>query len=110
MKKLAAAPIKDNRGRLRLDWLRDKVAARSLVHMGWHPMDCHRAKWSKCKEVADDNCKAIQIDGKATKRPGQKVRNYWACGCTGMHDPENENCDYGLVTLLVRSLGEDRAN
>ena len=70
VKKIAMAPIRDHRGRLRYDWLRDKVAARCLIHMGWHPKDCHRAKWSMCEEVPDGKKTAIRINGKATKREG----------------------------------------
>ena len=114
VRKIAASTIRDHRGRVRLDWLRQKVAAFSLIHMGWHPMDCFRANWTMCKEIQPRHngriCPAIQINGHATKRRGQAVRNYWACGCQNEHDEENDMCEYGLVKRLVASLGEDRAN
>ena len=115
VKKIAQSKIRDKRGRVVNELLRDKVAAFSLIHMGFHPEDCVRANWTKCKRVTHDDIsgirkQAIEIKGKATKRPGQKVRNHWACGCERHHNPENDMCELALVDKLVESLGEERAN
>jgi len=37
------------------------------------------------------------------------VTNMITCGCQGKHDPENDNCEYGMLTYLTDELG-DRAN
>ena len=88
-----------------------------MIHMGWHPVDCHRLDWTMCEEIpggadpARGICQpCIKVNMRATKRPGQKARNYFCCGCQTKHDPDNDACEYGLVKRLVDSLGEDKAN
>ena len=116
VKQVARAPIRDRKGRIVNSWLRDKVAAFCLIHMGWHPVDCKRVNWQCCQEVTHEDPftgltkPALQARGVATKRPGQKVRNYWACGCAKHHNPDNDFCEYGLVKRLIASLGEERAS
>jgi len=113
VKTIAKARVKDRRGRLRKDWLRDKVAAFALIHMGWHPVDCERAKLSNCEEKTFE-CNfsglqkpCLQVNGVATKRPGQVVRNFFTCGCQKKHDPNNVHCEYAMVKMLMEELGED---
>ena len=95
--------------------LRDKVAANCHIHMGFHPIDCHRAnstKMTRLPTAGPEGRPAVRLDGVATKRPGQLVRNYFVCGCPigQPHNPNNDMCELALVDHLVESLGEDRAN
>jgi len=117
VKKIANAPIRDRHGNINKAWLRDKVAAFALIHCGWHPIDCHRTNWKNCKEVlggidpSRGLCQpCIKINMRATKRPGQRARNYFVCGCHNKHDLDNDSCEYGLVKKLIEDLGEEKAN
>ena len=114
IKKIANARVRDKRGRIRKDWVRDKAAAFALIHMGWHPVDCKRLKLPMCEEKRVE-CQftglqkpCLQVNGVATKRPGQLVRNHFTCGCQKQHDPLNFNCEYAVVKKLIEELG-DRA-
>jgi len=107
--------VKDRRGKVVKSWLRDKTAAFCMIHMGWHPEDCKRLKLPMCEEK-EFECTftgirkpCLQVNGVATKRPGQKVRNHFACGCEREHDPENFNCEFACVKKLISELGEKRA-
>jgi len=117
VKKIANAPIRNKRGKVNKEWLRDKVAAYEMIHMGWHPIDCLRWSWKSCEEVVGGvdparglNQPAIKVNMHATKRPGQRCRNYFVCGCQKKHDPDNDACEYGLIKRLVQELGEEKAN
>ena len=96
-------------------WLREKVASYTLSHMGFHPIDAHRMKSSNMEYIANVDERgrhprpAIRVNGVATKRPGQKVRNYFVCGCPGPHDSDNDMCEYALADRLLNSLGKERS-
>ena len=115
VKTIAKARVRDRRGRIRLDWLRDKTAAFALIHCGWHPIDCKRAKLSNCEEKQFEchftglTKPCLQVNGVATKRPGQTVRNFFTCGCEKQHDPTNFNCEFACVKKVVEELGEKKA-
>jgi len=117
VKKIANSPIRDKHGVINKEWLRDKVAAMMLIHMGHHPVDCLRANWKSCEELvggidpARGLCQpCIKLNGRATKRPGQRCRWYFSCGCQKKHDEDNDNCEYGLLKKLVALLGDEMAN
>lgn len=115
VKKIANARVTDRKGRIVKSWVRDKTAAYAMIHMGWHPMDCKRLKLPMVEEKTFE-CSftglikpALQVNGVATKRPGQTVRNHFSCGCHRQHNPENYNCEYTVVKKLMEELGEERA-
>ena len=89
----------------------DKVLEASFTRLGYHPKDCKEMKKSMMQDIPDNRENGYlrpiyRINGHKTKQPHIKCRNYFACGCKGNHDPDNQFCDYGNVKLLLEELPE----
>ena len=113
-KQIAKAPIRRH-GVIQLDWLRDKVAANTFIHMGYHPKDAY---FMTSESLHDEphNCDhqgnskpRFKVTNEKTKDKSKLIRNWIACGCEEDHNPNNDMCEYALMKHLLKELPEDRA-
>lgn len=113
-KRILSAPI------LTLDDLRHKVIASCYINMGFHKSDIARMKDSNLEHhpnYKDRNNRLrpkIVVNGVHTKRPNIIVRNIVACGCSGNHQKNNDNCEYSYwkkyIDLKIKADEELKKN
>ena len=110
VQQLMTSPIRNDDGEIQLDWLRDKVISGTFIHCGYHPADTARMKLGKLEDMPENrdlngyHRPIIKINIKKTKQHHKNIVNWISCGCNEDHDPENENCEYSLMKLLLGSL------
>ena len=111
---LGSSPVKNEKGEVVLQWVRDKLIAMTEIHAGYHPADVHRMTTDNLKFFPNHKDRRgwkkpyVGIVGLKTKDRSQNTFNFYCCGCGNSdHNANNWNCEYTLINHLITKLPED---